>query len=482
MRAWIEWDVTGIATPHSPPWTACSTSVPPLFKSPLNETLRSGASFALSAGMPQPGKAITMADWQALALQDPELAAQEIVDRCARCLSEDQRRAVFASLAPRKEIADSIKRVANTIAAFAGTPYVLKDLFYTPGVPLRAGSRFSADLLPSPPRESRLVHALKGLGAVLVGKTQLHEFAYGLTGENPHYGDCEHPRFPGRTSGGSSSGSAAAVAAGIVPLGIGTDTGGSIRVPAAFCGLYGFRDKPGGPFIQDAFPLAPSFDAPGWFTNNPQDLLSVNRFILGKPHVATRALRGISLGFSAFGENVDPDFERCVASAMESFAPLADRATHDDLRAGFSGTRDAYSVLQSAEAFAVHANWLDRCRELYDPAVWARIDRGRKWTIEQRDAAQAKRVALQLLWTNFFQSYDFLVLPATPFPALTKAECTLENRNRLLDLTAPASLAGLPVLSIPVSLPDGLSTGLQVVVNNALSPVIARVLQRGAEK
>src|SRR5690606_29674308 len=104
------------------------------------------------------------------------------------------------------------------------------------------------------------------------GKTHLHEFAYGITGANPHYGDCEHPLFPGRTTGGSSSGSAAAVAAGIVPLAIGTDTGGSIRVPAAFCGLFGFRLAPGDTFIADAFPLARRFDTAGWFTANPEDM------------------------------------------------------------------------------------------------------------------------------------------------------------------------------------------------------------------
>ena len=108
----------------------------------------------------------------------------------------------------------------------------------------------------------------------MAGKdADLFEFAWGLTGENAHFGDCEHPRFPGRTSGGSSSGSAEAVAAEIVPLAIGTDTGGSIRVPAAFCGIFGYRGVPGEPWITDAVQLAPSFDTAGWFTRSGADMM-----------------------------------------------------------------------------------------------------------------------------------------------------------------------------------------------------------------
>src|SRR5690606_22021660 len=112
------------------------------------------------------------------------------------------------------------------------------------------------------------------------------------------------------------------------------------------------------------------------------------------------------------------------------------------------------------------------------PGVWQRIDRGRRWTAAQLDAAHLRRAVIKLLWVRFFLTYDFLVLPATPFPAPTKAECTLENRNRLLALTAPASLGGLPVLSVPVPLAEGRSTGLQIVVNDPLSPVIPWALTR----
>ena len=421
-----------------------------------------------------------MAEWQALAAGDPASAAREIARRLRAILPDAQQRAVFASLTPQTEMAATFARVAGTIAPLAGVPYVLKDLFFTAGQPMLAGSKFSPALLPIRPRDSKLPHSLRGLGAILAAKTHLHEFAYGLTGENPHFGDCEHPRFPGLTSGGSSSGSAVAVAAGIVPLAVGTDTGGSLRVPAAFCGLYGLRLTPKDTYIEDAFPLAPSFDTAGWFTRNATDLLLVNRYLVGKPPVSEREPRGCFLGFEALGQSADPEVAAAVRVTAEKFAPAADAATRDRLARPFKHAAEAYSILQSTEAYGVHAEWLDKHRDLYSPDVWARIDRGRRWSPTQLNSAQANWAAVRAVWQDFFLTYDYLVMPATPFPALSKADLTQENRNRLLALSTPASLGGLAVLSIPCALPSGLSTGLQIIVPSAQSPVISWALKRSA--
>jgi aspartyl-tRNA(Asn)/glutamyl-tRNA(Gln) amidotransferase subunit A len=441
---------------------------------------RFNRSFATMSSLPA---ALSMAEWQALASRDAGEAAREVARRIRAILPDDQQRAVFATLTSQTEIANTFARVAGTIAPLAGVPYVLKDLFFTAGQPLLAGSRFPTGVLPIKPRDSKLPHSLRGMGSVLVAKTHLHEFAYGLTGENPHYGDCQHPRFPDRTSGGSSSGSAVAVAAGVVPLGVGTDTGGSIRVPAAFCGLYGLRLSPKDTFIEDAFPLAPSFDTAGWFTRLPADMQLVNRFIVGKPVAATRELRGCFLDFGALGLPAEAEVSTAFLRAARTFAPAADAATAGPLVRAFEGCAEAYSILQSTEAFAVHEAWLDRHRELYGADVWARIDRGRRWTPAQLASAHATWQAVRAIWQSYFLTFDFLILPATPFPALAKADCTLENRNRLLQLNTPASLGGLPVLTVPVTLPSGLSTGLQIVVNSPLSPVVDWVLRRAiAEK
>ena len=155
---------------------------------------------------------------------------------------------VGGALRPDSDSSDGIPsghKAPPTAHPLHDIPYLLKDLFDLAGVPTRAGSTFLDKIRPTPTHDSRIASALARLGAVCAGKTHLVEFASGLTGENPHFGDCPHPRWPDRLSGGSSSGSAALVAAGVAPLSIGTDTGGSVRVPAAWCGLYGFRLTPG---------------------------------------------------------------------------------------------------------------------------------------------------------------------------------------------------------------------------------------------
>ncbi len=424
--------------------------------------------------------AMTMAEWQALGTRDPAGAAKEIARRLRTGLPDGQSRAVFASLTPQADMLATFERVVGTIAPLAGVPYVLKDLFFTAGQPLNAGADFPTGVLPIRPRDSKLPHSLRGLGTILAAKTQLYEFAYGLTGENPHHGDCEHPRFPGRTSGGSSSGSAAAVAAGIVPLAVGSDTGGSIRVPAAFCGLYGIRLTPEDAYISDAFPLAPSFDTAGWFTRNAADLQLINRYLLGKPVPGERELRGCVLDFSSLAQPADEEVARAFNTAAARFAQTAPNDVSEFLLQRFSGSADAYAVLQSTEACAAHAEWLDRHRDRYSAEVWERLDRGRRWSPAQLNEANAVRERVRTAWSTYFENYDFLLMPATPFPALTKAECTVENRTRLLTLMTPASLGGVAVLSIPVALPGGLSTGLQFIVPSPQSPAIHWALKQCA--
>lgn len=422
---------------------------------------------------------MTFADWSHLGLNHPEKAARLIRERAAT-LPESQQKAVFSWLPTHEALVEGFARARDCPSPLAGVPYLLKDLFPVRGVPTRAGSTFLPEVRPTPTQDSALVQALGATGAVLAGTTHLHEFAYGLTGENAHWGDVTHPRFPDRTSGGSSSGSAAAVAAGIVPFAMGTDTGGSIRVPAAFCGLYGVRFTPHHPWIADAFPLAKSFDTAGWFTQSAEDMITALAVLAKSEAAAPLPSRGVYLDFDGWLE-ADTDVKSAYRSAAERLASLADEETSKELLQAFTGSTQAYAVLQSVEAFDVHRDWLDLLKGKYGAEVWQRIDRGRRWTDEQLESAQAKRATLHLMWTRFFQTYDYLILPATPFPALRKSECTLENRNRLLALTTPASLGGLPVLTLPLALPSGLSSGLQVIVNSPHSPVFSSILtQHGA--
>ncbi len=411
---------------------------------------------------------MTIRDWQSL---DPRAAARE-VHRRVKLLSPGQQRAVIASL--RNEVAlEQDLAAVQPNAPLSGVPYLLKDLFDLAGQPTCAGSTFLPEVRPTPSADSAIVRALGEAGAICTGKTHLHEFAYGITGENQHYGDCEHPRFPGRTTGGSSSGSAAAVAAGIVPLAIGTDTGGSVRLPAAFCGLFGFRLTPRDRFIADAFPLAVSFDTTGWFTTNADDMNLVTQTLCGSDSLSHEP-RGCYLE----RPGMDADAAAACLCASRRLGPAADAATQRELTEAFSAAVEIYSTLVAAEAWQVHKNWFEPFRNRYDPFVWQRLNRARTIETGEVERARGQLAQVRKTWAAFFSDHDFLVLPAAPFGALTKAECTIENRNRILTLTAPASLGGRPVLTVPVTLPSGLTTGLQIVVRDVHSPVVCWALAK----
>ncbi len=412
---------------------------------------------------------MNFADWQALS---PVEAAHELRRRATTLLPPLQQRAALALVLPDEQLAAAFA-AADPAKPLHGVPYLAKDLFDASGMPTYAGSTFLPEVRPTPACDGAFVQTLKNSGAVLTGKTHLHEFAYGITGENPNYGDCEHPRFPGHTTGGSSSGSAAAVAAGVVPLALGSDTGGSVRVPAAWCGLFGFRTAPRDPWISDAFPLSPTFDTAGWFTANAADMrLAISALTGLRGHA--RKLRGCYLDMPG----VDPAVALACRAAAERFAPPAEADVRDDLWHGFAPALDAYHTIVAIEAWEAHKGWAERYRERYDPVVWPRLNRVHSLTAAQRDSAQFALTTVRMLWAKYFLTFDFLILPATPCPALTKSECNLENRTRVLTLTAPVSVGGLPVLTIPVTLPSGLSTGLQIIVNSPQSPVINWVLEQ----
>ena len=414
---------------------------------------------------------MTFTEWQEL---KPDLAARQVHGRVRERLPPAQQRAVIAMLSSELKLAERFRAAAHD-TPLGGVPFLAKDIFDAADAPTFAGSTFLPEVRPPRAVDGAFVQVVRSAGGVFAGKTHLHEFAYGVTGENPHYGDCEHPQFPGRTTGGSSSGSAAAVAAGVVPFALGSDTGGSIRVPAAFCGLFGFRLAPGNTWIRDAMPLAPSYDSAGWFTANAVDMRSAISALVGRRPVQQEP-RGCYLEMPG----VDPDVAAACRVAAERLTDAADSAVAAELTQAFAPALSIYHTTVAREAWDAHRGWAQHYREQYDPAVWQRLIRAHDLTATQIEAARSGTAALRATWLKFFHRFDFLVMPATPCPALTKAECTLENRNRILTLNAPASIGGLPVLTIPVALPSGMSAGLQVIVNQAQSPVIGWALNRFA--
>ena len=427
----------------------------------------------------------------------PAAAAREIYSRIA-ALPPALRSAALAWLKPERELAAELERrngllvrrslgeagtsgrskrvEVNTPDPLHGVPYLLKDLFDLAGVPTRAGSTFLDKVRAPPARDSRIAQRFHELGASCAGKTHLVEFASGLTGENPHYGDCPHPRFPDRLTGGSSSGSAALVAAGVVPLAVGTDTGGSVRVPAAWCGLYGFRLTPGDPLIRDAFPLAPTMDTAGWFTVTAGDMLTSWQAVVGKSKNKLK-LRGCHLPMGTLIEKPEAETALACDAAAAKLCPPPAAATQGKLLDAWRDAVDAYLTIGMSEAHTVHRHWLAPYHEHYDPVIWQRFTDAGHYPAEQIARARATLKGVRAAWREFFAHHDYIVLPAVPRPAPSKADCTPELRRSILVLTAPASLGGLSVLTIPVPLPSGLTAGLQVILPAANSPVVPWILR-----
>jgi Asp-tRNA(Asn)/Glu-tRNA(Gln) amidotransferase A subunit family amidase len=441
----------------------------------------------MDTNAPKTPATLPFAAWQSMSSRD---AARTVHARIA-ALPENFRRAALAWVRPEAGLeAELSYRPAR--GPVSGVPYLLKDLFNLAGVPTNAGSTFLNQVRGTPTRDSVIAWVMSGLGAPCVGKTQLVEFAAGLFGDNAHYGDCPHPHDPTRLSGGSSSGSASLVGAGVVPLAIGTDTGGSVRVPAAFCGVYGFRLSPHDDLIRDAMPLSPTLDTAGWFTAHADDMVTAwevlavgtmkhpaepQRYSRTRSDDASYLPSGCFLPAKELGIAFDPDTAKACDQAAAALAKPADANTSAALLGSWRDAIEAYTITALHEAHVIHRNWLAPYREHYEPSIWQRFSDGGHYSPQQLAKAAATFERVRTAFAQYFKVYDYLVLPATPFPALRKADCTPEARKALLTLTTPASLAGLPVLTIPVALPSSLTTGLQVILPAADSPVVPHLLE-----
>ena len=357
----------------------------------------------------------------------------------------------------------------------SGMKFLVKDLYDVAGWPTRASSTFLADLRPVPERDAALVAELEQLGAHCLGKTHLNEFAYGLSGENPHFGDCPHPVDEERLSGGSSSGSAYAVAKNWVHLATGTDTGGSIRVPGSFCGVWGIRYKPDF-LMKGCLPLAPSFDTVGYFTRSGRELRRVHEALTGvagdrSGKLAKVPARAVVSPSWCLGEDV----VRAYREAFTERGIEIDETLGAELSVWMEKLPSAFSVLQSLEALEVHRDWLDRFQGAYDPTVFARIERARHWSLVEIEQARAiQRKFCQWLSTSVGPG-TVLAMPAVPCPSPRKGDLTEAFRGRLLALTTPVSLAGWPAILEPV-FPQGgrLSIGIQYTGANL--PILSSFL------
>tara|TARA_B100001027_G_scaffold77343_1_gene52841 strand:- start:2156 stop:3400 length:1245 start_codon:yes stop_codon:yes gene_type:complete len=346
----------------------------------------------------------------------------------------------------------------NTDGPLMGVPYAVKDLFDVCGFPSR-NSSVLPEFNACATKNSAIIERMSQLGATCVAKTQMNEFAYGLTGENPHFGNCRHPLLKNCLSGGSSSGSAYLVAADYLPLSFGTDTGGSIRLPAAWCGVYGIRWAPGY-FLKGAFPLAPSFDTMGWFSASDKDMTHTLRAWFNHDSAnSTRELNGCSILPKHLLEIESFNHLSAVLSHLE----IKQLTNSDSFEALLSKCQFAFNVLQSVEAYAIHEKFIDKRMDAYDPQVMSRILRARKWTPADISKANLYKNKITNWFNDFFETYDFLVMPISPTASVPLKDANSSLREMTLQLTTPASLSGLPALTVPVWLDEKRSIGLQFI-------------------
>ncbi|HEU4741689.1 MAG TPA: amidase family protein [Meiothermus sp.] len=347
----------------------------------------------------------------------------------------------------------------------AGLTFAAKDLFDVAGLPTRAGNPDFAQRWGIPTRDAWAVRALADAGAKLVAKTHTHELAYGMTGINPHYGTPTNPKAPGHIPGGSSSGSAVAVAAGLVPVALGSDTGGSVRIPASLCGIWAYRPTHGLIPAEGVVPLAPSYDTVGLLAANPEVMEQFARVLLA-PRALTPAPFTRALIVQDAADLADAEALRAVQELARCLERLG--LAVGEIRLGLlEDSIAAQRVLQGAQAWSVHRDWIETRQPRLGDDVQRLLAMAARFTsaeIGQALIGQARVVSEAL---PRFTPRTLMLLPATPSAApriedLRDTERALDFRWRTLTLTTLASVLGLPVVTVP-DLSGPLPVGTQLI-------------------
>jgi amidase len=343
-----------------------------------------------------------------------------------------------------------------------GLRLAVKDLVDVAGLPTGAGHPLWLATHAIPDRDAIAYARLTSAGAVFVGKVHTDEFAYSMFGSNAHYGTPDNPRAPGHLPGGSSSGPAAAVAAGRADIGLGTDTAGSVRIPASWCGLYGLRPSHHRVSRAGIVPLAHSFDVPGPLC---ADLATLRL-------AATALLDGPVAGDPPRRLVLPPDlWARADPAVRAALRPTVDRLRsrlRTDDRPALPGRLDypaAFAVVQGREFWRAHGEWITRERPDFGTGVVARVRAAATRTDGEVDAARPALAAARSALCDLLGTDGVLAVPSTPTPAPPREGLTdvADLRRRLLALTTPASLAGLPALSLPAGTVHGRPVGLSLI-------------------
>lgn len=422
------------------------------------------------------GNQLTLAERLA-ELGNGKTSATSLLDDALATAAEPNAEAVYTQVFKQTAQAEAkavdIQRDAGVpTGALAGLPVAVKDLFDVKGQVTRSGSRLLSDRPPAT-EDAEVVRRLRQAGAVIVGHTNMTEFAYSGLGLNPHYGTPPNPLDEARIPGGSSSGSAVAVARGMAAAGLATDTGGSVRIPAAFCGLAGF--KPTQSRIPGAgmFPLSTTLDSIGAIAPSVDCCARMDAVLSGHPPTPLQPAQVRGLRLMVPDRYVLEDMDTMVADAF-------DRALQTLSGAGATVRTSAFEVLTTlpelgqgggftaAESYRIHRQWLATHREAYDPRVAVRIERGKAMTAAEYLDLLDRRTELMAIADRTMADWDALVMPTVPvvpplLSALENDEAYTRINQLVLRNPTVANLLGLCAITLPCHRPGELPVGLTLV-------------------
>ena len=387
---------------------------------------------------------------------------------------------------------DAAIAAGQKIGPLAGVPFAVKNLFDVKGLPTRAGSKINRDLAPAS-RDATLIERMEAAGAVLVGALNMGEYAYDFTGENIHDGPSRNPHDPTRMTGGSSGGSGASVGGGLVPIALGSDTNGSIRVPSSFCGIFGLKPTYGRLSRARSFPFVASFDHLGPFARSVGDLAlaydamqgpdaddaaCATRQVEPVTSLLTQDIGGLRVAIAGgyFQQNLFPEAVEAVARVARALGATKTIEIPEAARA-----RAAAYVISTTEGASLHLDRLRKRPNDFDPAVRDRLIAGALVPAPLVDRAQKFRRWYRARVLELFKTVDVIIAPATPCiaPKLGQVTFTLDGvelpvRANIGIHTQPISFIGLPVVAVPVPL-EPMPIGVQIIAAPWREDIVLRV-------
>ncbi len=366
----------------------------------------------------------------------------------------------------------------------AGLTFAAKDLFDVAGRPTGGGNPDWARANPVPTRHAWAVQTLLDAGAELVGKTITDEVSLGILGENPFEGTPVNPRAPGRVPGGSSAGSAAAVAAGLCDTALGTDTGGSVRVPASFCGIYGIRPTHGRLDLSGMMSQAPSSDTTGWFARDAETFARVSAVMLGEaiPDGLPTRLVVATDAFAMADPETAASLEPMVARLRTLVGDVREAAMAPP---GLAAWARAQRTLQPYEAWLTFQEWIDRTNPRFQFSVARNLALAPTIPASERAWASLVRQEARGRMRQLLPPGTILCLPTTPFPAPLCGQplSVLEPlRDRITALCSHGGLTGAPQVSLPGATVDGVPVGLSILGGRGSDTTLVAVARAMADR